>query len=72
MVLYHSVLGQLLANCLLQISYTHLHSLTTESLGSRILIGFEAFDVEVDGGLGLDVFDVSSAQINISLFLNDF
>ena len=65
------IFGLLLPHSSFQIGNSDLHSLLAESVSFRILVAFESFNINVDAGLGLDVFDVSAGEVDAGFLFYD-
>ena len=65
------VFGLLLPDSSFQIGDPDLNGLLAEPVSFGILIAFESFNINIDGGLRLDVFDVSAGEINAGFLLDD-
>lgn len=70
-VLDHLILRLLLPDCPFEIVDPEIEGLIGESLRLCVLILLEAFNIEVDAVLGVDVFDIPAVEISSRLFLDD-
>ena len=67
----HLVLRLLLPHCPLQVGDAEVQGLVGISLRLRVFVLLEAFDVEVDAVLRVDVFDVPAVEVGSRLLLDD-
>ena len=65
------VFGLLLPDSSFQICNPDLYGLLAEPISFGVLVAFESLNVNIDGGLRLDVFDVSAGEIDAGFLFDD-